>query len=268
MTRETAELCMDVLAQSQIQTVDLTGGAPELCPSFEYLVTESKRLGRHVMDRCNLTVLNLAKYEHLPQFFAQHEVEVVSSLPARTESATDEQRGDGVYAESIEAIRKLNKLGYGQPDSGLELVLVSNPVEAKLPGPQACMEALWKEELNAEHGIVFNRLIAITNMPVRRYLDWLRQTGQEESYMNLLRDSFNPSAACGLMCRTTLSVDWQGNLFDCDFNQMMDMGTAPGAPSHLSEMPTGGLAGRDVMTAEHCFGCTAGAGSSCGGATA
>ncbi len=268
MSRETAELCMHVLRDSSIGTVDLTGGAPELCPSFEYLVAESRSLGRKVIDRCNLTVLSLPKYKGLPEFFAKHQVEVVSSLPASTQSATDAQRGDGVYAQSIAGLRKLNAVGYGQPDSGLEVVLVSNPVEAKLPGPQACMEKQWKEDLAKEHGVLFNRLLTITNMPVKRYADWLRQTGQEQEYMALLKDSFNPATACGLMCRNTLSVDWQGNLFDCDFNQMLGMGTAAGAPSHLREYNLEQLKGRPIATADHCFGCTAGAGSSCGGATA
>lgn len=268
MTQETAELCMGVLAKTSIELVDLTGGAPEMCPSFEYLVREIRGLGRRVIDRCNLTILSLPRYAGLPEFFAKHQVEVVSSLPDHSELSTDAQRGSGVYAKSLEGLRKLNAVGYGQPDSGLELTLVSNPVEAALPGPQACMEPEWKEVLEREHGVRFSRLISITNMPIRRYLDWLRESGKLESYMSLLMESFNPAAVCGLMCRTTLSVDWQGNLFDCDFNQMLDMPTTGKAPKHMRDFSLEGLRGREIAVGDHCYGCTAGGGSSCGGATA
>lgn len=267
MTQETAELCMRVLGETDIGAVDLTGGAPELCPSFEYLVRESRRLGRRVMDRCNLTVLMLPRFEGLSAFFAEHQVEVVASLPHHRELATDRQRGAGVHARSLDGLRRLNALGYGQEGSGLELTLVTNPVGAFLPANQASLEAEWKAALLRDHGVVFDRLISITNMPIRRYLDWLEASGNLDDYQRTLVQAFNPAAVDGLMCRTTLSVGWQGELYDCDFNQMLDLGLGHGAPRHLSEFDLNTLADRRIVTGPHCFGCTAGAGSSCGGKT-
>jgi len=267
MTQQTAELCMRVLAETDITTVDLTGGAPELCPSFEYLVRESRRLGRRVMDRCNLTVLTLPRLAGLGEFLAEHQVEVVASLPHHRELATDRQRGAGVHARSLDGLRQLNALGYGREGSGLELTLVTNPVGAFLPGNQASLEAEWKAALLRDHGIVFDRLIAITNMPIRRYLDWLEASGNLDDYQRALVQAFNPGAVDGVMCRTTLSVGWQGELYDCDFNQMLDLDVGHGAPRHLSEFDLNALAERRIVTGPHCFGCTAGAGSSCGGKT-
>jgi len=267
MDRETAQLCLDVLGAGTIPTVDLTGGAPELCPSFEFLVEGVFALGRRLLHRCNLTVLCLPRFGHLPRFFADHRVEVISSLPHFHELATDRQRGTGVFAQSIEGLRKLNRVGYGQPDSGLELVLVTNPDGTDLPCAQAESEAQWKEALEREHGLRFNRLIRITNMPIRRFLHWLDGRGDLESYMQRLISAFNPAAVRGVMCRTTLSVDWRGYLYDCDFNQMLEVGLEPGMPRHLRDFDPRELAGRRIVTDAHCFGCTAGAGSSCGGAT-
>ncbi len=267
MSRETAELCMRVLAQTDIPTVDITGGAPELCPEFEYLVRESRRLGRHVMDRCNLTILMTKPYEHLPEFFAEHQVEVVCSLPHYRGVSTDKQRGDGVFEASIAALRKLNAVGYGR-DPQLKLVLVTNPVGAFLPSGQASLEADWKREMKRLHDVEFNELFSITNMPISRYLEWLDDSGNLATYMEQLVAAFNPAAARGVMCRNTLSVGWEGELYDCDFNQMLELEVGFGAPRHLSEFDLASLASRRIVTGPHCYGCTAGAGSSCGGQVA
>ena len=267
MSRETAELCMKVLATTDIPTVDITGGAPELCPEFEYIVRESRRLGRHVLDRCNLTILMTKPYSHLPEFFAEYEVEVVCSLPHYRGLSTDKQRGDGVFDLSIAALRKLNEVGYGR-DPKLKLVLVTNPVGAFLPTGQDSLEGEWKREMKRLHDIDFNELFSITNMPISRYLEWLEEKGNLDSYMEQLVGGFNPVAATGVMCRNTLSVGWQGELYDCDFNQMLDLEVGFGAPRHLSEFDLTSLASRQIVTGPHCYGCTAGPGSSCGGQVA
>ncbi|MCP3918769.1 MAG: radical SAM/Cys-rich domain protein [bacterium] len=265
MTRATAELAMRVLSETDIPTVDITGGAPELCPQFEYLVTESRRLERRVIDRCNLTILLSPPFEHLPAFFADNQVEVVCSLPHYRALGTDKQRGAGVHEASIEALKRLNAVGYGREGSGLELVLVTNPVGAFLPAGQESLEADWKREMKRLHGVDFNALFTITNMPISRYLEWLESSGNLDDYMQRLVDAFNPVAADGVMCRTTLSVGWDGALYDCDFNQMLDLTVGRGVPGHLREFDLEPLAGRRVVTRRHCFGCTAGSGSSCGG---
>jgi len=267
MSRATSELCMDVLARTSIPTVDITGGAPELCPSFEYLVEESRRLGRHVIDRCNLTVLALARCAHLPRFLAEHAVEVVCSLPHYRRPATDAQRGAGVFERSLDGLRKLNALGYGRGEPRLRLVLVTNPVGAWLPGGQASLAAEWKRELARRHGVHFDDLYTITNMPISRYLEWLARTGNLAAYLQRLVAAFNPAAAAGVMCRRILSVGWRGDLYDCDFNQMLELGVGRGAPRHLREFDLEALATRRIVTGRHCFGCTAGRGSSCGGET-
>lgn len=267
MSRETAELCMSVLAKTDIPTVDITGGAPELCESFEYLVTESRRLGRHVMDRCNLTILLTKPYAHLPEFFAEHQVEVVCSLPHYRRVSTDKQRGDGVFEASIEALKRLNAQGYGR-DPKLRLVLVTNPVGAFLPAGQGSLEAEWKREMKRLYDIDFDELFTITNMPISRYLEWLEDSGNLQSYMEKLVNAFNPAAATGVMCKNTLSVGWQGELYDCDFNQMLELEVGFGAPRHLADFDLEALARRRIVTGPHCFGCTAGAGSSCGGQVA
>ena len=269
MTRETAERCMAVLARTSIPTVDITGGAPELNPSFEYLVRESRRLSRHVMDRCNLTVLTLPRSEGLPAFLAEHRVEVVASLPHYRAIGTDRQRGEGVHERSIEGLKRLNAVGYGREGTGLRLVLVTNPVGAFLPSTsQPALLAEWKRELARLHGIVFDDLFTITNMPISRFLDWLSSTGNLEDYLQRLVDAFNPAAAKGVMCRNTISIGWDGTLYDCDFNQMLELPVGFDQPRTLEAFELALLEHRRIVTDRHCFGCTAGAGSSCGGQTA
>ena len=265
MTRETAELCMRVLASTDIPTVDVTGGAPELCPEFEYLVEESRRLGRHVIDRCNLTILLAPRFAHLPEFLARQRVEVVGSLPHYRKLSCDRQRGEGVFDDSIEVLRRLNHVGYGRR-AELRLVLVTNPVGAFLPAGQGSLAAEWKREMKRLHDVDFDELYTITNMPISRYLEWLQQSGNLEDYMRLLVQSFNPIAAGRVMCRNTLSVGWDGRLYDCDFNQMLALPVGFDQPAHLREFDTARLGRRRIVTGRHCFGCSAGAGSSCGGA--
>jgi radical SAM/Cys-rich protein len=266
MSRDTAEWCIKALAQTDIPTVDLTGGAPELNPNFRWLVEQARALGRHVIDRCNLSVLWLPSQADLAPFLAQHRVEVIASLPSVRATQTDAQRGDGVFHKSIEALRLLNQLGYGQPDSGLVLNLVHNPVGAFLPPKQEALEAQFRRELKRTHGIVFNRLYTITNMPISRFLEFLLESGNFEGYMERLANAFNPAAAAGVMCRYTLSVGWDGTLYDCDFNQMLELPVNHGAPRHIRDFEPARLHTRRIVTGNHCYGCTAGAGSSCGGA--
>jgi len=267
MTRETAERVIELLRRHPIPTLDVTGGAPELNPQFRFLVEEAGALGRKVIDRCNLTVLLLPSQADLVDFLAAHRVEVVASLPAPRRSGTDAQRGEGIFERSVEAIRRLNGAGYGKGE-GLVLNLVHNPVGAFLPGGQAVLERDYKRELLARHGVEFDRLFTITNMPISRFLEFLDRSGNFERYMDLLVNAFNPSAADGVMCRTHLSVGWDGTLYDCDFNQMLDLPVDHGAPRTLATLLEHGDLSRRVVTAKHCFGCTAGAGSSCGGAVA
>ncbi len=266
MTRETLQECLDVLARTDIPTVDLTGGAPEMNPHFRWFVAEVRKLGRHVIDRSNLTILLAPRFDDLPEFLAEHHVEIVASLPCYLEENTDAQRGDGVFKKSIEALQKLNSLGYGRPDMGLTLTLVYNPVGPSLPPDQAKLETAYRRELESRYGIVFSRLFTITNMPISRYLDYLLENGEYESYMQKLVDAFSPAAAEGVMCRTTLSVDWRGHLYDCDFNQMLELGLARSLPRHIRDFNETQLRGRQIVTGQHCYGCTAGAGSSCQGA--
>jgi radical SAM/Cys-rich protein len=266
MSRNTAQMCLDVLGATSIPTLDITGGAPEMNPHFQYLVTEARRLGRNVIDRCNLTILLAPGYEHLRAFLAENAVQVVASLPCYLEENTDAQRGTGVFVRSIEALRRLNALGYGHPDSGLVLDLVFNPRGPSLPPPQAALEGAYRRELLSRFGIVFNRLYTITNMPISRFLDDLLKGGRLEEYMSKLVAAFNLATCAGLMCRTTISVDWRGYLYDCDFNQMLDLRTSTNAPQHISEFREDLLANRPIVTGQHCYGCTAGAGSSCQGA--
>jgi radical SAM/Cys-rich protein len=266
MTRATAEQVVAALRRCRIPTLDITGGAPELNPSFRYLVTEGRAAGAHVMVRHNLTVMFEPGQEDLPDFFRAHRVEVVSSLPYFLEQQTDAQRGRGVFEKSIAAMRRLNDASYGQPDSGLILNLVYNPVGAYLPPPQAAIEADFRRELLARYGLVFNQLFTITNMPIRRFLDYLRRSGNEARYMRKLVEAFNPATVAGLMCRTLVSVDWTGRLYDCDFNQMLDLGVAAQLPQSIADFDPDKLARRTIVTGAHCYGCTAGTGSSCGGA--
>ncbi len=267
MTRETAELVIRRLAESLIPTLDITGGAPELNPSFRYLVREARRLGRHVMDRSNLTVLLLPSQKDLGEFLAEHQVEVVASLPYFTAERTDSQRGEKVFDKSIEALRVLNGLGYGLPGSSLVLNLVYNPTGAFLPPGQDELESDFRREMESRYGVRFNRLFALANMPISRFLEYLISSGNYERYMAKLVRSFNPAAVAGLMCRSTLSVGWDGTLYDCDFNQMLGLTVDHGAPTRLRDCDWKALQKRRVVTGRHCYGCTAGAGSSCGGAT-
>jgi radical SAM/Cys-rich protein len=265
MSEETAGQIIEAVRRHRFKTVDITGGAPELNPSFRRLVAESRAAGAHVIVRHNLTVMFESGQEDLPEFFRAHGVEVVSSLPYFLEQQTDAQRGQGVFAKSLEALRRLNEVGYGIEGSGLTLNLVYNPVGAFLPPAQGAIEADFKRELRARYGVSFNSLYTITNMPIKRFLDYLRRTGNEERYMRKLVEAFNPQAVAGLMCRTLISVDWTGRLYDCDFNQMLDLGVAARLPQTIADFDPREFAGREIVTAAHCFGCTAGAGSSCGG---
>jgi radical SAM/Cys-rich protein len=259
------DACLRVLAESRIPTLDVTGGAPELHPAFRRIVETAVELGSHVIDRCNLTVTRLPNYRWVPSFLAAHCVEVVASLPYFQGRQTDAQRGDGVFEDSIAALRELNALGYGDPASGLLLNLVTNPVGAFLPPNQAAAERDWKRELERRHGIVFNRLYTITNMPISRFLQFLEEKSLTEAYLARLIQAFNPAAASGVMCRTTISVGWDGALYDCDFNQMLDLPVA--SPSrNILDFDSDALGVREIALGPHCFGCTAGAGSSCGGA--
>ena len=260
------DACLRFLEAHDIPTLDITGGAPELHPSFRDIVRRARSMGRHVMDRCNLTITRLPSYADLPEFLAAHQVEVVASLPSFAARQTDAQRGAGVFEDSVAALRRFNELGYGVEGSGLLLNLVTNPVGAFLPGPQQALEADWKRELHRRFGIVFNRLYTITNMPISRYLQYLIDSGNLQGYMDKLVASFNPAAVDGLMCRSTLSVGWDGRLYDCDFNQMIDTGPVEDAPQTIVEATIEGLASRRIAIGRHCFGCTAGSGSSCGGA--
>ena len=262
------DACLAFLARSHIGTVDITGGAPELHPRFKDLVVRARAAGRHVMDRCNLTITQLPNNTWVPEFLALHQVEVVASLPSFAARQTDAQRGDGVFEQSIAALRRFNQLGYGVDGSGLVLNLVTNPVGAFLPAPQAALERDWKRELGRRFGISFNRLFAITNMPISRYLEFLVASGNLQTYMERLIGAFNPATVDGLMCRSTISVGWDGRLHDCDFNQMIDLPVADEAPHTIFDATPQGLAGRRIAVGRHCYGCTAGGGSSCGGTIA
>jgi len=265
MSRETAGKVIELLRRHDIGTLDITGGAPELNPQFRFLVDEAAKLDRRIIDRCNLTVLMLPGQADLLPYLAERKVEVTASLPSFRPAGTDAQRGDGVFQKSVVALKMLNEVGYGK-GIGLVLNLVHNPVGAFLPGNQASLERDYRRELSSRYGIVFDRLHAITNMPISRFLEFLDRSGNTQSYMDLLVRSFNPVAAVGVMCRTYLSVGWDGTLYDCDFNQMLALPVGSGAPGTLDGLLASGSLARRVRTGLHCFGCTAGAGSSCGGA--
>jgi radical SAM/Cys-rich protein len=269
MTPGTAGRVVELIeASPSVGIVDITGGAPELNPSFGDLVSGARRLGRKVIDRCNLTVLFEAGRDWLPQFFVEQRVELTCSLPCYTAANVERQRGKGVFEKSIEALRMLNGLGYGKPGSGLTLNLVYNPVGAFLPPPQAKLEADYKRELGAAYGIEFDHLFTITNMPIKRFAADLERSGKQREYMSLLVNHFNPTTVEGLMCRSLVSVGWDGALYDCDFNQMLEIGVPVGLPRSIWDLDSlEELAGAPIATASHCFGCTAGAGSSCGGET-
>ncbi len=271
MPRDVAERVVTLLGVNpSVDTVDLTGGAPELNPHFRFLVERARALGRRVVVRCNLTVFSVEGMDWVPAFFRAHEVEVVSSLPCYTAENVDRQRGAGVFDRSVEALRWLNRLGYGVPGSSLRLDLVYNPVGAFLPPPQAELEARYRDELGRHFGIEFHRLLTITNMPIKRFAEQLERWGKHAEYMGLLVNHFNPGTVPALMCRSLVSVGWDGRLYDCDFNQMLEIpiGAGRGGPG-LTVWDVEDLrafTGAAVATDTHCLGCTAGAGSSCSGA--
>lgn len=268
MSHETTEQVIEVLRNRKIATLDLTGGAPELNPHFRYLVTQARQLGVRVIDRCNLTILNEPGFEDLATFLAAQQVEVTASLPCYSKENVDKQRGDHVFEGSILGLQKLNALGYGHPSSGLILNLVYNPLGPNLPPPQASLEAAYKRELGEHFGIVFNHLYTITNMPIHRFGSTLVSQGKFAQYMQLLRSSYNPATLDNLMCRTLISVDYRGYLYDCDFNQMLGIPlVVHGKPRvHVSDLLKIDLQDNPIAVADHCYGCTAGQGSSCGGA--
>lgn len=272
MTRETMQQCLQVLANEKtIHTVDLTGGAPEMNPEFRWLVVELRKLRPElkIIVRCNLTIiLANPRFHDLPDFFRENKIEVVSSLPYFTASKTDAQRGEGVFDKSVEALKRLNSVGYGQEGTSLLLQLVYNPSGAFLPGSQSGLEMEFKKKLWERFQIRFNSLYTITNLPISRFLDYLIRSGNFETYMEKLISAFNPVAAAGVMCRNTLSIGWDGFLYDCDFNQMLDLKVAVSGNPHVSTYNSEALSKRAIVVNNHCFGCTAGAGSSCGGATA
>ena len=259
---------LEIVETTDVPVVDITGGAPELHRRWRELVARSRAAGKRVMDRCNLTIALLPNYAYLPEFFAEHRVEVVASLPHFRQRNTDAQRGDGVFEQSIEALRRLNAVGYGREGTGLELTLVANPVGTFLPGNQAALERDWKQQLRRLYGIEFTRLFTLTNMPISRFLEHLEETGALGEYMERLVAAFNPAAAAGVMCRGTLSVGGDGTLYDCDFNQMLELPVEPRVPRTVFDFDLEAPARREIVLGPHCFGCTAGAGSSCGGATA
>jgi radical SAM/Cys-rich protein len=270
MTRETIDRIVNWLGKTDIPTVDLTGGAPEMIPDFRYFIDRVKKLQRlrHTIDRCNLTILLEPGYEDLGEFLATNRVEIIASMPCYSAENVDAQRGEGVFDGSIAALQLLNSLGYGI-DPDLPLHLVYNPVGAFLPPSQKALEADYKRELKKHFGIVFNDLYALTNLPIGRFASYLRHNNKLEEYMQLLTHAFNPGTIGGLMCRNTISVGWRGEVYDCDFNQQLGMqwsGNGGRKPLFLWDIDPNSLEDREIMTGDHCFGCTAGAGSSCGGA--
>nr|WP_211224013.1 arsenosugar biosynthesis radical SAM (seleno)protein ArsS [Flavobacterium tegetincola] len=270
MTKETMQLILEVLKNNpNFKIVDMTGGAPEMNPNFRWFVEEVSALGIKILVRCNLTIIKAnKKYYDLPDFFKLHNIEVVSSLPFYSKDRTDKQRGDGVFKSSIEALQMLNTVGYGKPNSGLILNLVYNPAGAFLPPNQSALELEYKKALFQDFGIEFNNLFAITNLPVSRYLDYLIASENFEDYMTKLIDAFNPVAASNVMCRNTLSIGWDGYIYDCDFNQMLELKVSSRDSQHLSDFKIDSLKNRKIIVSNHCYGCTAGSGSSCGGAVA
>lgn len=269
MTKETMEQCLEVIRKTGAHTLDLTGGAPEMNPNFRWFVEEASKAGiKDFIVRSNLTIIRAnKKYHDLPEFFKKHNVHVVSSMPHWTRGKTDKQRGDGVFDKSIEALKMLNVIGYGIEGTGLQLDLVYNPSGAFLPGGQAALEADFKKALYEDFGISFNNLFAITNLPISRFLDYLIASENYEDYMYSLVEAYNPMAVENVMCTNTLSVSWDGYLYDCDFNQMLNLKVASKS-QHISEYNEALLQNRNIIINQHCYGCTAGAGSSCQGTVA
>ncbi|RJQ48073.1 MAG: radical SAM/Cys-rich domain protein [Gammaproteobacteria bacterium] len=268
MSRDTVKQVLHYLRAAEITTLDITGGAPEMNPHFRELVIAARSEGVRVMDRCNLTILEQPGYEDMAQFLAGHQVEIVASLPCYLEDNVDKQRGDGVFQASLRALQKLNRLGYGAEDGGLTLNLVYNPAGPSLPPPQAALESDYKRELFSRYGIVFNRLYTLANMPINRFAAVLKKEGRYQDYMRLLQDAHQDANLDGVMCRSLISVDWRGYLYDCDFNQMLDLPLRINgkARTHISALMDTDLEGRPIVIGGHCYGCTAGQGSSCGGA--
>jgi radical SAM/Cys-rich protein len=268
MSRETMQLALDVCDRHGVETLDLTGGSPEMNPEFRWLVGEARTRGVHVMDRLNPTIIEEPGYDWVPEFLAAHRVEAVASLPCYSAANVDEQRGDGVFEASITALQKMNALGYGHAGSGLVLNLVYNPNGAFLPPPQETLEADYRQLLGEQFGIVFNQLFALANMPIKRFGSWLLSKGRFDSYMDTLQAAHRPENLRAVMCRSLISVDWEGYLYDCDFNQMLAMPTAgDSARPHLQDLLAAAIP-TEIRVARHCYGCTAGQGSSCGGALA
>jgi radical SAM/Cys-rich protein len=268
MSRESVDAVLSFLGRTDIPTLDITGGAPELHPDFDHMVAAARRLGRHVMDRCNLTVIFEPAKEYLPEFFKQHEIELVCSLPCYSQENVDRQRGKGTFDLSIRALQRFNQIGYGQVDSGLVLNLVYNPVGPHLPPPQEKLEQDYKRILNEQFGIVFNHLFCLANMPITRYGTHLKLRGEYDRYLELLANNFNGATLDQVMCRNLISIGWDGWVYDCDFNQMLDLAVtdAAGQRLNISSLALEQVAGRPIIIDNHCYACTAGSGSSCGGA--
>ena len=265
MSKEILAQCLEAIERFNIRTVDITGGAPELNPHFRWFVEECFSLGCHILDRCNLTIITSnPKYADLPAFFAEHKVELMCSLPHFSSLRTDHQRGVGVFDDSIKALKMLNEAGYGKDGSDLILNLIQNPSGAFLPSDQAGLELEFKRQLKRKYDIEFNRLYSITNLPINRFLEYLIDSGNYESYMQSLIEAFNPATIDHLMCRNMISVGWDGYLYDCDFNQMLDLKVAT-SKNHICDFDEVALSERNIVVNQHCYGCTAGAGSSCGG---
>lgn len=269
MTKETMEECLTLIAKYKFPTIDITGGAPEMNPNFRWFVEEAFKIGvKEIIVRCNLTIiLANQKYHDLPEFFKKHKIRVVSSLPFYNPDKTDRQRGEGVFEKSVKALQMLNEVGYGKKDTGLILDLVYNPSGAFMPGDQVSLETEFKKALKNEFDIDFNYLFCITNMPISRFLDYLNQSGNYEGYMDKLISAFNPGAVNGVMCKNTISIGYDGQIYDCDFNQQLELTTEKSVGSHISEFDLEKLNHRNIIVSQHCFGCTAGAGSSCQGST-
>ncbi|MGR8980912.1 MAG: arsenosugar biosynthesis radical SAM (seleno)protein ArsS [Gammaproteobacteria bacterium] len=268
MAKATIDLVLDFIGRENIHTLDLTGGAPEMNPHFKYFVKQAREMRVNVIDRCNLVILEETGYEDLAGFLAENSVEITASLPCYLEDNVDRQRGKGTFSASLKALKKLNRFGYGQNESGLQLNLVFNPQGAVLPPEQKALEAAYKKHLLDHYGIVFNRLFAMANLPIQRFGSMLLGKGQLDRYLRLLKDHYRPENLEHVMCRNTISVDWQGHVYDCDFNQMLKLplGGESQAGTHLSQWHGQSLKGAAIAVGEHCYGCTAGQGSSCGGA--
>ncbi len=266
MSRGTMAQCVRAAADKHIHTIDITGGAPEMHPDLEWLIAEMAALGKRLIVRSNLLIMHEPEYRRFMTLFADHGVELVGSLPGVDAQGTDRQRGHGVFEQVARVIRALNQFGYGMPDSSLRLHLVHNPVGAYLPGPQPALEAEYRRVLRDRHGLVFNTLFCLVNCPAGRYRDYLQRSGNLEAYMGTLQRAFNSATVGQVMCRTTLSVGYDGRLYDCDFNQMLNLAVNSGAPGHIRDFDPQRLAAREIVVRSHCFACTAGAGSSCQGA--